>query len=773
MKKKIASAILAVCLLCGMLTLPAGAAFTDISDQDTAVAAAALQSMGIVEGTTSTTYSPARNLTRAQFCALTVRAMGLEDSVKTYAYKALFTDVKPGAWYTGYINLACSKGIINGYGNGKFGPNNSVSYGQAVAILLRLLGYSSSDVGRVWPTDYVSFADELEINEHVALDAYDTVSRANAAKLLYNTIKTEPKGASAPYYKTISGVASAETAIVLDNNASASGGSGYLMACVVGSAEASIEYIPQKKTVSADLTGFLGTLLLNSAGKAVGFVPDGTNSTEFTIKSAKTSGITDTAGVTHRITGSAMVISGDKIDSYHDTGYLQVNAQAGRNARLFYDDNGAVRYVYVASGTASSATEAVVAMTNSAASELTRKLGIDECSITKDGAPAGSGDLARYDVAYYDSAARTMCVSDYRITGCIESASPSVDAADTITVAGCRLNVLESAWDTLSHYDLGSAVTLLLTDDGKVAAAVSDAPSDQYGILSTDGQSVTLCGSGLVLTPDDLSAPENLYGALVKVSAGKGSKVTCSAVSGSGGRVSISGNTVDTYGIAPGCDIYEWAGSNAAHSYVYSLSGEPGTASDDFSALTWTDSLPASYVSYYHRNAAGKVDLLLLNDATGNCYQYGEMRTYTGSDGINLNPMGDPSYNNAATVTNSSSESAKYLCTLSQSYEYAGLAVGAYSASLKRVTAVSRLTSLSGSTGDAFFQNGDDWYVTASAYEIPVSDTVEVYVASSGKWYRGKDGILTAISSGMKLKLLYDRTLSTGAQIRLILVQSK
>ena len=765
MKRKIISLLVALCLALGVFTIPASAAFNDISDPDVAVAAAVLQGMGIVTGMSENTYSPGTLLTRAQFCTLAVRAMGLEDKASSHAYKTLFTDVKPGNWYTGYVNLAYAEGIINGYGNGKFGPDDGINYGQAATLLLRMLGYTAEEVGNVWPTDYISFANDLGLADSVVVS--DSVSRGQAAMLLYNTMKTEKNGVSTPYYRTINGVASAETAIILSNDASNGGTNGLLMAGRITATGVSIEYYSQKYVASDVLEGGIGTLLLNSAGKAVGFIPDSTKFTDITISSASASAVTASTKESFRIGSGATLIYNGSLYNYSASGYIQVNSQAGKNARLYYDDNDAVKYIYIISG-ASEGTDSAVAETNSAASELARKLGITGAgySITKNGSAASEGDLAQYDVAYYNRAAKIMHVSDYRVSGYISGAYPNVEAAESLTVSGCELAVLESAWDTLRSFSLGDRVILLLTDDNKVAAAYSSGMSDKMtGILSDKGDSVTLIDSGLILTANDISAPEKLRGSLVEVSASSKTALSCREPSSVSARVDISAGTVGEYKLAPACDIYEWAGNG----YVYSLAGDKGLSSKDFKEVFWTTSLNSSYVSWYRVNSAGQVDALLLNNATGNCYEYGKISAYTGREGINLGTMME-SYNDAATITNSANPngSAKYLC-LSATNGYGGLSYSVYNNAYRDAKPISLSGGVKAGKSD-FFQNGDDWYVTAGGYEIPVSEKVQVHVEAVGKWYGGEEGLMTALSSGMTITVYYDKTPDTGAQIRIVSV---
>lgn len=769
MKKKTLSLLLALALLTGLL--PGGAsAFSDISDPNTALAAAALESMGIVTGITANSYYPDSRLTRAQFCTLAVRAMGLDSRAAASGYKALFSDAKPGAWYTGYVNLAYEKGVISGYGNGRFGPDDGVTYGQAVTILLRLLGYTSEEIGRVWPADYVNYAHELGLDDGLSLNAGSVVTRGQAAVLLYNTLGTEVSSGDRAYYETISGVVSTETVIVLDNNTSSGGASGQLTVCGVGGSDSVISHYAQKLKVPDELVGCLGELMLNSAGKAVGFMPSGTY-LDVTVSSAKASSLTAASGMVYRIGSGAKVIYNGSVYVYGSSGFLQVDARKGRTVRLYYGDNGAISHIYISTGTAGSGTQAAVAETKGPGSELARKLGIAGAgyAISKNGSPAMAAGLAQYDAAYYDAATKTLRVSDYKITGYLASASPSLGAAETITVAGCVLEVLESAWDSLDSLTLGDSVTLLLTDNGRVAAAYasSKVSAEMLGVLSLDGSSVTLCGSGLTLSAGTVNAAANLRGSLVRVYMSSRTALSCSSpVASTTGTLNLTDKMLDSTALAPGCVIFEWAGSG----YVYSLSGTQGASSFDFNEINWTNTLTSSYISYSHRNSAGQIDILLLRDVTGNCYNYGQIRLYTGTAGINLGSGDMPAYNDALTLENSSGLSARYICTQSAQNGYSGTALSVYDSSYLRVAAIAGLTAAAGADGDDFYKSGDNWLVTAQGYELPISSDVQVHFRSFEGWYAGEEGLVAALSSGRSMTLYYDRSLSSGAQVRVIAV---
>ena len=663
MKRTITALALAAAL-CLSLVPGAGAAFTDIPDETTQMAAAALQGLGVVDGTSDTTFSPNEVLTRAQMCAMAVNALGLSDQVASAGRRTLFSDVSSSAWYNGYVNAAYSEGLVNGYGDGTFGPDDPVTYGQVATILLRMLGYTSEEVGSLWPLDYTDFCDELGLSEGLALSPTGSLTRGEAAVLLYRGLLENVNGTDQPRYETIDGVASTAEAILLDVDASYGGGSGLLMAYLPDGS--GITYYTQGRQQSDALEGQLGTLLFDGSGSAVGFLPDGGETLDVTIGSATASTLTASDGTSYRVSSGAVVLSGGETYEYSASGYLQLNGRGGSTVRLFADETGAIRYLYLAGGT-TSASQAAVADTSSAASSLVRALGISGRSytITKNGAAADSGDLAEYDVAYYDAATGTMRASDYKVTGYISAASPYVTAAETITVAGCVFQVLESAWESLGGFRIGDTVTLLLTDDGKAAWACSPSEirAEMVGILSEDGRSVSLCDSGVTLTASQVDYNEEMLGSLVRVSSSSSSTLRCSAPSASARYgVDLAEGTLGELELAPACRIYEWGGSG----FVYDLEGNRGSASTDFSAVGWMDEITSGSISYYRTNTAGQVDLILLDSVTGGCYDYGRLTRYEDEEGISAGSFnGQAIYNDAAALTNAAGTTQKYLYNLS------------------------------------------------------------------------------------------------------------
>ncbi len=111
-----------------------------------------------------------------------------------------FADVPAGDWSAGYISWCSASGIVGGYGNGKFGPNDYVTYNQALKMVAGALGYKEWN-SNLWPTDVRMVAlTQLGLGENLdSVKGDDYVTRAQIAQIVYNAfsanMKTTKKGA--------------------------------------------------------------------------------------------------------------------------------------------------------------------------------------------------------------------------------------------------------------------------------------------------------------------------------------------------------------------------------------------------------------------------------------------------------------------------------------------------------------------------------------------------------------------------------------------------
>lgn len=97
---------------------------------------------GLMDGTGGGAFSPAATTTRGMVVTILYRLAGQPTSASTSA----FSDVAVGQWYSDAVSWASANGIVSGYGDGTFGPNDTVTREQLAAILYRFAQTQSEDV---------------------------------------------------------------------------------------------------------------------------------------------------------------------------------------------------------------------------------------------------------------------------------------------------------------------------------------------------------------------------------------------------------------------------------------------------------------------------------------------------------------------------------------------------------------------------------------------------------------------------------------------------
>ena len=138
------SKVLAVVLaLMMVLGTVSFAAFTDVdANSSDAEAINVLASLDLLQGYEDGTFGPEKTITRAEFAAVVCRMAALESAAAGATGATQFTDVAADHWATGYINLATQQGIIAGMGDGTFAPEDPVTFEQAVKMIVAALGYT-------------------------------------------------------------------------------------------------------------------------------------------------------------------------------------------------------------------------------------------------------------------------------------------------------------------------------------------------------------------------------------------------------------------------------------------------------------------------------------------------------------------------------------------------------------------------------------------------------------------------------------------------------
>ena len=145
---------------------------------------------GLMNGTGNGKFSPATTSDRAMLLTVLWR---LEGSPVVNG-SAAFTDVADGQWYSDAIAWASANGIVNGYGNGKFGPNDPLTREQIMAILNRYAAYKNWTDGIAlpmlpqytcsdWAESNVIWAEISGLLTNLGVNISDMTAEASRAEL--------------------------------------------------------------------------------------------------------------------------------------------------------------------------------------------------------------------------------------------------------------------------------------------------------------------------------------------------------------------------------------------------------------------------------------------------------------------------------------------------------------------------------------------------------------------------------------------------------------
>ena len=113
-------------------TVAFAATFDDVADGDNYYEAIeTLNKLGVITGDDENndgvmSFRPADSITRAEIAVIVARIQGQTGAVAQT--NTIFTDVPSTHWASGYIASASNMGIVNGYGDGTFGPDDNVLY---------------------------------------------------------------------------------------------------------------------------------------------------------------------------------------------------------------------------------------------------------------------------------------------------------------------------------------------------------------------------------------------------------------------------------------------------------------------------------------------------------------------------------------------------------------------------------------------------------------------------------------------------------------------
>jgi hypothetical protein len=178
------------------ITAP-GTTFPDMTGHPARTAVEALAERGILNGFSDGQFHPGDTMTRAQFAAVVVRALGLSPQTT-----AQFSDVAPGDWCAAWVGAAYAWGIVRGRTDTVFDPGGTITVQEAAVMVSRaaklcgldtavtdpeavLASFDGGAAVGLWAREDVAFCCREGLLTEKTLEPSRPVLRGEVARMVY------------------------------------------------------------------------------------------------------------------------------------------------------------------------------------------------------------------------------------------------------------------------------------------------------------------------------------------------------------------------------------------------------------------------------------------------------------------------------------------------------------------------------------------------------------------------------------------------------------
>ena len=188
LKKRILAFLLAVSIAVSVLVLLVSAA----SINNTALQTA------ITLGAVPTGQELGANVTRGAFAKMLVSFSTYRESVDAQGtVGTLYRDVPGNSQWAPYIRIAVQQGWMNGYTDGSFRPDNTVTLEEACAAVLKLLSYKTTDLTGSFPQAQLNKAQQIGLRDQLTCTQGQAMTYEQCTLLLYNALRANTASGSA------------------------------------------------------------------------------------------------------------------------------------------------------------------------------------------------------------------------------------------------------------------------------------------------------------------------------------------------------------------------------------------------------------------------------------------------------------------------------------------------------------------------------------------------------------------------------------------------
>lgn len=587
-----------------------------------------LSELKIMVGDENGDYQLDREVLRSEFTKVAVASSSYKDTVAPTLKTSSYKDVPATHWAAPYIRAGIDAGFCKGYLDSTFRPNNTVTFEEAVTMMLRVLGYSEDDFGNSWPYGQVGMAENLGLSDGMDKSIGETMSRSDVALLVYNTLNTKMKNQTVRLLYIFDTVKEEDVALISIDKDSwnekvfTSSGS----------------YKVKGRVSNSDI-GKHGDIYVKDADKIIAFVPYSSNNEpeRHVVYSTLGSDIItykDNVLTTLTVSPSTVVYEEETKSSYS---LISSKIEMGDVLYVQKKNNGDTDYIIYEDGKVEGP------FTIASAIDIGTYAGAE---ILRNGEKVSESDIMTNDIAYFSPELNMVMLYSNKVTGVYENASPNKDMPTHVTVSGYSYKIESSkAFEKLSSsggFKFGDTITLLLGKNNEIADVIktSEATNTVYGYLYETGMKE--------FAKSDLSRYTDFYikivssdGKVLEYRTDRDYKEYKNSVK----RITFEDGVAKVWSVNGGYNIsgeFDWEnrrlGTEVLAGDVKILDVADVGVSDSgayvsvFPVRLDGVKISSDKILFAQRNDKNQISELILKDITGDCYSYGVVKQAKVSD---------------------------------------------------------------------------------------------------------------------------------------------
>ncbi len=491
MIKRITALLLAIVMMQPVL---AAGGFSDVdSGAEYSQAIGRLVQYGILSGKGDGYFDPDAGLTRAEMAKIATIVGGLDSIAAAKKGTSLYADLDGGHWASGYINTVAQKGLILGYPNGTFAPEKGLTFAEAITIVLRLLGYTTDDLGNNWPSAYTAKVAELSLTSGLSYGDDDLINRKDIALVIDRALLTDMNGASAGGKKLVQlmNYTVSDECIVLATSVENKN----LLADEVSTSIGT--YKKQNDSIDGYVTQKV-RLVLDKNNKVVNALPVGQAGKNITIQSV----IGNEMAYTENGVAGSVKLDDSSVIYYQGAkktfGDMKASIEVGMPMAIYYSGSGVYDYAVIKDFELLGPVVVTSGFTGSETYLGEYPIEKSGLRVIRDGFEATLADIKAYDVAYYNRASNIISVYCDKVSGVYEKAIPNKASITSLSLSGVTYALeTQTAAKQLGEYPgayaINAYVTLLLGRDGKVVSVQNTNAEDlsSYGVILETGERIS------------------------------------------------------------------------------------------------------------------------------------------------------------------------------------------------------------------------------------------------------------------------------------------